>query len=427
MKYIKENDKGMFDRLGITLGCMYLFFTYLGGSVFFPSILTRITLMLFLGYGALSALSRLNNGTFVLSKYSIWYGVVICYVVITFPLSSYQNSINSNHFYEMIICFALTLLLSVFVNSEKEVCWICWTYVLSSILMIFLMYRSGKLVGNYKERLGEDILGNANIFATFIMYSVMYALWLLIYRKYNKWTNVFLCVCILLNIYALMLSAGRKFFMVPFIFLFILLLMKNDKNDSSSARNAIKYVFLMAIIIGVLYFVITQVPVFYNAIGIRMEQFVNSLTGGGKADMSSILRSQMRAAAIEGWLQKPIFGNGFDAFKYLKSTEVLGGSRAYSHCNYTEMLYNGGIVCWLLYYSIFGIMIREIIKRKEISRQFRAFSIAAIISQFVLDYGGVFYDIIASQIFIMLAIKMTEFTDEDNCRIQGNESRYING
>ena len=423
MKYIKEKDTRTFDLIGITLGCMYLFFTYLGESVFFPSFLNRVTLMLFLAYGALSIFSRVNSGMFVLSKYSIWYGVVICYIVVTFPLSSYSNSINSNHFYEMIICFVLTLLLRVFVNSEKEVCWICWTYVLSSILMIFLMFRSGKLVGNYKERLGEDILGNANIFATFIMYSVMYAIWLLIYRKYPRRTKVFLCVCILINIYALMLSAGRKFFMIPFVFLFLLLLMK----DSSSARNAIKYIFLMAIIIGVLYFLITQVPMFYNAIGIRMEQFVNSLTGGGKVDQSSILRSRMRAAAIEGWLQKPIFGNGFDSFKYIKSSEVLGGSRAYSHCNYTEMLYNGGIVCWLLYYSIFGIMIRETIRNKAISRQFRAFSVAAIISQFVLDYGGVFYDMIASQVFIMLAIKMTEFTDEDNCRIQGNESRYING
>ncbi len=424
MKYIKEKKAQMFDYLGIALGCVYLFFTYLGGSIFFPTILNRISLLLFLAYGALTVLNRLIHGTFIISKYSIWYGIIICYILVTIPFSSYSNSIHSNHLSEMIICFVLTMLLSVFVESEKSVCWICWTYVLSSLLMIFLMFRSGKLVGNYKERLGEEILGNANIFATFIMYSVMYALWLLIYQKYRFGIRVFLFISILVDVYALMLSAGRKFFMVPFIFLFLLLLMKNR---TSPTRNTSKYIIIMVTIIGILYLIIMQVPVFYNAIGIRMEQYVNSLTGGGKADLSSIYRSQLRSAAIKGWLQKPFFGNGFDSFKYLRSAEVLGGSRAYSHCNYTELLHNGGIVCWLLYYSIFGIMTRKTIINKNISRQFRAFSIAAIISQFVLDYGGIFYDVIASQVFIMLAVKTTEFTDADNTQIQSFESRYING
>ena len=143
--------------------------------------------------------------------------------------------------------------------------------------------------------------------------------------------------CIAVIVYALMLSAGRKYFIVPFIFLYVLLLMNQQ---SGFALNALKYTLLMGVLIFVLYSVIMRTPILYNAIGIRMEQLINSVVGKGPVDTSSIVRSQMRSAAIKGWMKRPIFGYGFNTFQYLRSPELLNGaSHGYSHCNYTELLY----------------------------------------------------------------------------------------
>lgn len=425
MKYQREIHNLNSNMLGIIFACLYLFFAYLSASVFFPEILSRGTLLLFLVFGAMASIKRFFSGMFTLSHYSIWYGILISYTVVTFPFSSSLNSFNSNHFYQMIVCFVITLFMLLFLASEREFCWICWSYVLSAVVMIILLYRSGKLVGDYNQRLGNDVMGNANFFATSMMYSVMYAFWLLIYVKYSVPIKLVLYASIILIIYALMLSAGRKFFVIPFIYLFILLLMKND---DMHAKNVIKYTVLMALIVGLLYLIITKVSILYRAIGIRMEGLFNSLSKNGEVDTSLIVRAQMRSAAIKGWLQKPIFGNGFDTFQYYRSPELVNGrSHGYSHCNHTELLFNGGIVYWLLYYSIFAWVIWKVISNKSTSSKYRALAVAVVISQIILDYGGVFYDTITTQVFLMMAVKALENVEEENWPTQRFESRYIRG
>ena len=412
MKYIKEKRKLGYDTIGIGLGAAYLFTTYIAGSIYVPYWLNRGALLAFLAYGTLTIISDLINGTFVPTNYSIWYGLMIAYTVITFPFSSYPFEIKSNHFYQMIVCFIITMFLAEFIDSEKALYWICWAYVLSSFFMILLLYRSGRLIGNYDDRLGNEVMGNANVFATFMMYSVIYAFWLLIYVKYSFYIRVFLMVCIAVIVYALMLSAGRKYFIIPFIFLYVLLLMNQQSNF---ALNALKYTLLMGVLIFTLYNVIMRTPILYNAIGIRMEQLINSIVGKGPVDTSSIVRSQMRSAAIKGWMKKPIFGHGFNTFQYLRSPELLNGaSHGYSHCNYTELLYNGGIVYTLFYYSFFLITIQRIVSVKVINRKFKAFALAAIVSQAVLDYGGVFYDIVAAQVFLMLSARASDLALGEN-------------
>ena len=424
MKYIKETKhKQDKDSIGIILGCIYLFFTYLGDSVFFPGILTKGALLAFLGYGAMTVVNRFASGSFVLSKYSIWYGLFLFYVVCTFPLSANpQLSMNSNHLREMCIVFILTLFFIEFINSEREFKWICWAYVLSSFLMILMLYKSGKLIGNYNERLGNEVSGNANIFATFMMYTIMYSMWLLIYQKYDGYVKAFICLSIMLNFYAIMLSAGRKFLVIPFVFMFILLVMKNV---AAFARNIFKYTLLMAVIIIFLYNLIMRVPMLYNAIGVRMEGLFNSITGNGEVDYSTLERSAMRTAAFNGWLEKPIFGNGFDMFKYLRSPAVTGGKHFYSHCTFVELLHNGGIVNFLLYYSLFGLITWNAITQKDRDVKFRALAIASIASEFILDYGGVFYDVVTTHVFLMLAVRAMEFGTEKKKKTIKYESRYI--
>ena len=417
MKYIKEKRESGYDTIGIGLGAAYLFTTYIAGSIYVPNWLNRGALLAFLVYGALTIISDLISGTFGPTKHTIWYGSMIAYTVITFPFSSYPFEITSNHFHQMIVCFIITMFLAEFIDSEKAFCWICWSYVLSSFFMIFLLYRSGRLIGNYDDRLGNEVMGNANVFATFMMYSIIYAFWLLVYVKYNLYIRFFLMACIAVIVYALMLSAGRKYFIVPFIFLYVLLLMNQQ---SGFALNALKYTLLMGVLIFVLYSVIMRTPILYNAIGIRMEQLINSVVGKGPVDTSSIVRSQMRSAAIKGWMKRPIFGYGFNTFQYLRSPELLNGaSHGYSHCNYTELLYNGGIVYTLFYYSFFLIAIERIVSLKVKNRRFKAFALAAIVSQAALDYGGVFYDIVAAQVFLMLSARASDLAlGEDESIVQ---------
>ena len=49
--------------------------------------------------------------------------------------------------------------------------------------MILMLQYTGKLKGNADERLGEEFVGNANIFAFMIMFAVLMQVWLLLYES----------------------------------------------------------------------------------------------------------------------------------------------------------------------------------------------------------------------------------------------------
>lgn len=414
MKYIKERDNRTKSALGIALGCLYLFFTYLSGSIYIPLWLNRGTLILFLAYGVFDTVNSIAKGIFRLSKHTIWYGLFIGYTLISFSFSTYPREIYSNHFYQMIVCFTITLFLYGFINTEEDFCRIGWAYVLSSFIMIALLYGSGKLVGNSEDRLGNEALGNANVFATFIMYSVMYSLWLLLNKEYGIVKKTFLSISLLSNLYALILSGGRKFFLACFVFLYVLLIFRYR---SSFIKSVAKYTIIMAVLCICVFYLINNTPALYNAIGVRMEQLINSITGNGKVDESAIIRSNMRNAAIQEWIKSPLIGYGFNTFQYLRTTLLFsGGSHGYSHCNYTELLYSGGIIYALVYYSYMIYIVYVARKRIYDKGRYFAFVVAAIVSQLLLDYGGVFYDIVASQIFIMMTAVMLKLSDVENMR-----------
>ena len=423
MKYIRENGAisiKQTDTLGIALACFYLFFSFLGGSIL-PSWLNKVSLISLLGYGAITVFYKLIKGTFCLSKYSIWYLIFGCCSLLTLTYSEYSH-LEINHFYQIVVSFVVTLFLMEYIRTEKDFCLACWSYIISSFLMIAVLFATGRLVGSHVDRLGNEVSGNANIFATFMMYSILYSSWLLIYKDYRFYIKIFLCGNIISNIYALMLSGGKKFFAIPFIFIYILLLSKKDKD---SKKHIIKYTVLVVIIIFAFYYLIMNIPMLYDAIGIRIKQFTNQYTGEGVVDGSSKERAIMRATAIEKWFERPFFGYGLDTFKYLK-TPNLSAHHAYSHCNFTELLYSGGVFLFLVYYALFAFVVMKICCMKNKESKYTAFTIAAIISQFILDYGGVFYDVLTAQIFLMMAVWCLEFQEQNN-EIQINnmgESKY---
>lgn len=430
MSYYIDKQSDIMDKIGIVIGAVYLFFMYLGSSVFLPSIINRFTLLVFLGYGAVNILVKIIRGKCFLYLYSLWYALFIGFCIISVSYSEYPGEIRSNHMYQMVVCLVISTLLMDMLKTEKDFCLICWAFAISSFVMLLFLFATGKMVGDANERLGNDVSGNANAFASFMMYSTMLCTWLLLFQNYRLATKGFLFLGILGNYYALMLSGGRKYFLMPILFLLFLLISKSRKEKFS---NVLQYIIITGLIAFVGYLLIIRVPLLYNAIGVRMQGLFNAITGKGVADSSTIIRSQMRKAAINHWINKPMLGYGFDTFKYLRTPELLnGGAHGYSHCNYTELLYNGGIVAFLLYYSIFAVIFFKARTKKESNVGFIAFSVATVLTQFLLDYGGVFYDDATTQVFIMLAVWCLEHLSDlprdvhiKNEQLVGYDSKYI--
>lgn len=84
---------------------------------------------------------------------------------------------------------------------------------------------------------------------------------------------------------------------------------------------------------------------------------------------------------IEGWRQKPLFGQGFNSFNQ-RSFSVIGFS-TYAHNNYVELLYNTGAIGLILNYLPKLILVIKLLNKVRIDKTNR-FNCALLSSMIVL-------------------------------------------
>lgn len=163
---------------------------------------------------------------------------------------------------------------------------------------------------------------------------------------------------------------------------------------------------------------IMEVPILYESIGVRMEGLIQNITGEG-GDSSSAIRKTLRQLAIEQWWKRIFFGYGFDSFKYLAQEEL--GRFYYSHCNYTELLYSGGIFYLLFYYSFYAFVLWRSFRQKQLQIPYKAFAVGIVLCFLIFEYGAVMYNGTPTMICLAMASSVTFFktheqkTKGDSC------------
>ena len=201
---------------------------------------------------------------------------------------------------------------------------------------------------------------------------------------------------------------------IPFLFLYILLLFRTDKRGR---KHFVRYTILIIAILAIVYYLIMSVEVLYEAIGVRMEGLINGVAGEGEQDASSAVRDLYREIGIKQWIKRPLHGYGFASFKYYAL--AIAGNFHYSHCNYVELLYNGGIIYFSIYYFIYIVIFKQSFNRNNIAaRPYRAFAVAVCISLLVFDYGAVTYEMIPIQLCLALAYKASTFKEQQNQKLE---------
>lgn len=394
--------------IGLFMLFFYIFTSYIASDVIISSKWNSFSLYSFIGITAFFYFVGLYNNNWILriTTYTKWYGLFIIMSLLTMIYSP-EKSLSSGQMYMMIVSFILTTLISFLIRNEKDFIKIGLFYASSAVILNIILFLTGHLTGSSVDRLGTNLMGNANIYATMIMIAVMYACWLYVYWSPNFIIKILILLSLLMNMYSLILSGGRKFFVIPFVYLYLLLVFKKNKKGR---KQVIKYSFLALIAIVLIYYLILTIPIFYDTIGYRMEALINGAVGYGSYDNSAYIRKIIRNLAFNGWMENPFLGHGFDSFKYLNVK--ITGHFYYSHCNYTEILYNEGIFIFLFYYGYFFYLILKAFQT-NLSDKYKAFICSGIISFLVFDLGAVSYSLYVIQIMISLMSKIFCF-DESN-------------
>ena len=181
-------------------------------------------------------------------------------------------------------------------------------------------------------------------------------------------------------------AGSRKGLVVLVAGCIALLILKNF--DNKKLLNSIGKVAFTVIIGIVLMFFVLQLPMFNNLLD-RLFDLGLLLAGKGTRDTSGWSRLQYIKLGIDIFKEHPIAGIGIDnARLYTKS---LYGVDHYLHNNFVEMLACGGMIGFVIYYSIYAYILTTLIRNRQFRDKEWDICFVLLMINLAMDYGRVSY------------------------------------
>lgn len=312
---------------------------------------------------------KFHKGVFLFGLY--------CMATSLWAIDSEASLTKSFTILEILICLAV---LYTYYNYDDNIdnllLTIVWT---GTVISIYSLYYYGYTfivkTASLGERLESDF-ANINAVAMKCALAIVVALYFLLYKK-----KLYPLAISTVSILIIAASGSRKAFVMLVIGVVMLFILKSS--SKSMMKTMIKGAVLCLIIFISLKML--QDVALFSTINERMEGLVALVTGEGVVDSSSNKRALYIQEGIDQWYKTPILGLG------MANSYLFNSSQTYTHNNYIELLSCGGIVGFLLFYSIYFYLIRNIWKYRNLDKT-RAMVMLLIIGiTLVTDYGSVSY------------------------------------
>lgn len=310
---------------------------------------------------------------------------------------------------------AKTMVISLTLNLIMTFCIVQYIYLTQnvykvlkiteySIFIISLLVVLFSLSTITESRLGEELNTiNSNRLGILCGFSIILCLYFINEYKANK-TWYILKICLYLLV--ILLTGSRKsLLMILFAFL-LLSIIKGPKAFLTFLASSI-------FIVAVLYFVLMEIPLFYNIIGHRFEDLFEFFETNTTEDKSIIDRQALIKIGWQYILKKPWTGYGYDCFKTISGLGWDGHFFYYSHNNYIELLFSGGIVGFTLYYLALIYLLISIVKKIKYNKCVQ-YLLIILLSKLVIEYTYIsYYERIDSYIVAILLGVMLSVKKED--------------
>lgn len=351
-----------------------------------------------------------QKGKFSITKqYS---GILICYtlfiVYTCFSICWAKEYIDTQK--QMIISlieiWILILCLGYYLKSKERFIKIILIFILSTVIMAFVYYITSPISTWGTTGMGTKLNIWRNAAGYYFLFALIFSLYLYymgIKKKSLLWIAVILFI-------AAVGTGSRKIFIQLIMALMLFIFFQPNMVKILRYTLVGLIVFL---IIGSIAIKIPEVQRIYSGRILPIFQGVNS------TDSSTVVRSLLKQMAIELFLEHPFCGGGMECFKiYLEeqSNFLLRWNldATYSHCNYTELLANYGIIGFLLYYFYPINIILKNLKFKD--NLLVKLGLIIMISFLVLDYATISYSYKICMFVLIVGIECIKIglKDENN-------------
>lgn len=265
----------------------------------------------------------------------------------------------------------LSMILYNYFDSKEKIAkaikMITFSFVILCIYSINKYGLSNLLNGSIGGRIGNDI-SQINVLGISLALGSILCFYYGLYKNKKLYYLGTLMLFIVSSF-----TGSRKALIIALLGISILTFMKNRM------KKYIKTIILSSIIIVIMYYILT-LPMFELVLE-RLNGFFNS---NGSLDASSITRINMIKVGWMFFVNNPIIGYGLDCFRFL----AYG---TYSHNNYIEMLINGGIIEFILFYSLYIYSIFKLSIKAYKFDEIAILLLIILIIQLVMDFAQVSY------------------------------------
>ena len=233
----------------------------------------------------------------------------------------------------------------------------------------------------FTGRLGSDTEINSNVLAMLSVYSMTLCLYLM---KGSRFSWIYL-LKIVVYISIVLLSGSRKGLLMIAISILLISVV-------NGRRKFIRNILISAIVLIVIYYLIMNVPVLYDIIGVRVEDLMSLVLEEKTEDGSLLTRQELIEIGWDYIKRNPWFGYGYDNFKLISGVDgrLSGIYGLYSHNNYIELLFGCGIIGTVLYYFPMLLILIGLIKNLK-THPCIVYLLAIFVAKHVVEYGYVSY------------------------------------
>lgn len=376
-------------NVGMVLLALYILFNYIAQETLLPPVIHSVTMYAFLVWTAWTLLRR---GKVPITTHLIWQLAVLAFSALSMLWAEEKETAALYDIFVGVVlsyCFVITL------DSRERLENCLLAFVIAADVLSVTLFLTNQISMEEAGRLGEEITGNANSFSSMLMVSAIFAVWLFIYKK--GFIKYFSLVSGLLCLFIMGLSGGRKTVLVVVVCLIYLLVFRDTKKTKKMLGNLVKIVAILV----VFYIAVMKIPLLYNAIGYRFAELFKLLSGGESAVSSDPVRITMIKIGMERWTESPIWGYGLDTYKYYNQT--VTGRFYYAHNNYVELLYDLGLIGFVLYYYFYVHVFRKLLAVPESGKAYKSLGIMIILGLLTYDFGGISYYAVFMQIVLAIA------------------------
>ena len=268
-----------------------------------------------------------------------------------------------------------------YVKNEKKLIQFAEIFANSMVVLAVSYYITSPI-----NTWGTEAMGNwLYIWRNAAGYYFGFAAIMIVYIFFNKKREKQLMIKALFLVLAAIGTGSRKIFLLAAVAILVYILIQ------PGFQKRLKYIICATFLVGLTSVVLFKIPAIRD---MYAERLILLLQGVDSSDSSTVVRTMLRGQAFELFLKNPIIGNGLEGFViWLEGqTSFLNRwamSATYSHCNYTELLANFGIVGFLLYYFFPFIQVLKGIKHR--SNLITQLGIIIIVDCVILDIGTVSY------------------------------------